>query len=216
MLLALDTSTEYAGVALYGEEGVLASTVWRSVRMHTVQLLPTVDALLTRAGLSPADLTGIAVALGPGSFTGVRVGLATAKGLSASLGLPLVGVSTLEYTAQPQRHRGLPVYACARLGRGRTAVGRYTECGSAAQTEEWVRNLTDADFGELGAGVYCGELSDAVREVLNDVAGAVVVPAVEGARNPAVLACLGWERLTRGEADPAAALQAVYLGSVNQ
>jgi tRNA threonylcarbamoyladenosine biosynthesis protein TsaB len=48
-------------------------------------------------GWTAVDL--VAVGLGPGSFTGLRVGLATAKGLSVSLGLPGRGISTLDALA---------------------------------------------------------------------------------------------------------------------
>lgn len=57
---------------------------------------PAVDELLSRRGMGPKDLTGVAVDLGPGSFTGVRVGVATAKALATALAIPVVGVVSLE------------------------------------------------------------------------------------------------------------------------
>ncbi len=58
-----------------------------------------VEALLSVLGLGPGEIQGLACGLGPGSFTGLRVGLATVKGLALALGVPLVGVSTLEAMA---------------------------------------------------------------------------------------------------------------------
>src|SRR5438874_3630395 len=80
MILALDTSTDMAGIALYKpDEGVLAELSWRSGREQTTQLMPNVQRLMSLGDLRRADLTGVAVAIGPGSFSGVRTALSAAK-----------------------------------------------------------------------------------------------------------------------------------------
>ena len=47
-----------------------------------------------------ASLNRLAVTTGPGTFTGQRVGLAFMRGLRLALGIPLVGVTTLEAMAE--------------------------------------------------------------------------------------------------------------------
>lgn len=62
---------------------------------HSAELLPTLAGLLERAESDWDEVTAIAVGVGPGTFTGLRIGIATARGLSQALGIPLHPVSSL-------------------------------------------------------------------------------------------------------------------------
>ncbi|MCI0476781.1 MAG: tRNA (adenosine(37)-N6)-threonylcarbamoyltransferase complex dimerization subunit type 1 TsaB, partial [Anaerolineales bacterium] len=81
MLLAIDTATRTASIALYDAAGVHAETTWRSRENHTVELMAQVVRLFELAHATKEDVQAIGVALGPGSFTGLRVGMSVAKGL---------------------------------------------------------------------------------------------------------------------------------------
>jgi tRNA threonylcarbamoyladenosine biosynthesis protein TsaB len=94
LILAFDTATATATAALVRDGAVLGERTSIAVR-----LLEDVDALLSDAGVEPADLDALAVGIGPGSFTGVRMGLAAARGLALSLDVPAAGVSTLDALA---------------------------------------------------------------------------------------------------------------------
>ena len=64
LLLAVDTSTQVASVALYDGVRVRAEMTWESFRRHTVELTPRVVAMLNQVGADASDLTGLVVALG--------------------------------------------------------------------------------------------------------------------------------------------------------
>lgn len=93
-LLAIDTSTEIATVAILAQ-GEMLSEEQEGVRQHAQFLLPMVDRLLTLTGLALNQLDGIVFGRGPGSFTGLRVACSVAKGLAYAYDLPLFPVSSL-------------------------------------------------------------------------------------------------------------------------
>lgn len=94
-ILALDTATSVAVVALGDQDGgLVAESTWTAGHRHGEELLARIDRLLAETGTDLPELGAIVVGTGPGAFTGLRVGLATAKGLAHGLGIPIVGVST--------------------------------------------------------------------------------------------------------------------------
>ncbi len=94
LILAFDTASDVATSALVDDGEVLAE---RASLART--LLSDVDAVLRQAGAHAGDIDALAVGTGPGSFTGTRIGLAVARGLGVSLGVPVAGVSTLDAMA---------------------------------------------------------------------------------------------------------------------
>ena len=225
MVLAIDTATRHAGLALYDGQSVLAELTWRAGRRHTTTLMPNLTRMLDQQELTVAHLGGLAVALGPGSFTGLRIGLAVAKGLALARDLPLVGVPTLDivaYSCVPlsPAQKPLPLRALLEAGRGRFCVADYHWMGSAFQREGDYR-IVGRD--ELGAGVeeptlFCGELDGRGEQALRACLGdwAIVAPPAACLRRPGYLAHLGWERLAREDRDDPAALSPIYLPFQNK
>jgi len=103
--LAIDTSTRVA-VGLARDEQVLCTRLVGDDRSHVELLTPCIHEVLASAGLSLADVTRIGVGVGPGPFTGLRVGVATAEILGQALGIPVIGVCSLDAIAL--RHTGAP------------------------------------------------------------------------------------------------------------
>ncbi|KRM71516.1 tRNA (adenosine(37)-N6)-threonylcarbamoyltransferase complex dimerization subunit type 1 TsaB [Lacticaseibacillus brantae] len=98
-ILALETSNQAMSVAVMADLEVLAEMTLNRKRTHSEQLMPTIDTLLQQSGLTVEDLNRIVVADGPGSYTGVRIAVTTGKTLAYTLGIDLVGVSSLAVLA---------------------------------------------------------------------------------------------------------------------
>lgn len=99
LILAIDSATPVAGVALMDEKRLIREEFSNYKKTHSESLMPMVDRVMRESGCQPADLQGIAVTIGPGSFTGLRIGLAAAKGMALAAGIPVVAISTLEVLA---------------------------------------------------------------------------------------------------------------------
>ena len=100
LVLAFDTATAAVTVALHDGTGVISDRTVVDPRRHGELLGPGIAHVLDDAGASASDLSCIAVGVGPGPFTGLRVGLVTARAMGDALGIPVVGVCTLDTLAK--------------------------------------------------------------------------------------------------------------------
>lgn len=95
-ILNIETSTDVCSVALTSEGQVLDHRENYEGQTHATLLSQYVKEMLDYARSREIKLDSIAVSIGPGSYTGLRIGLSEAKGLAFGLGVPLIGVNTLQ------------------------------------------------------------------------------------------------------------------------
>jgi tRNA threonylcarbamoyladenosine biosynthesis protein TsaB len=105
IVLAIDTAGVDCSAALHDSEtGRTLAAVGEMIgKGHAERLMAIIDEALLQASLELKDVDQIAVVVGPGSFTGIRVGVAAARGLALALGIPSVGITTLETLAAVHR-----------------------------------------------------------------------------------------------------------------
>lgn len=99
IILALDTSGPVAGVAVWEDGRIRYEGAAVNKMTHSESVMPMVEEALRRTGLTMQAISLLAVTVGPGSFTGVRIGVTAVKAMAHALGIPCVGVDTLEATA---------------------------------------------------------------------------------------------------------------------
>lgn len=99
-ILAMDTSSVNATVAVGDENRILGEFTIAGDRAHSQIIMPMLQELLSRCKLSVRDIDVFAVALGPGSFTGLRIGIAAMKTFASSLGKKMIGISSLDEIAE--------------------------------------------------------------------------------------------------------------------
>jgi tRNA threonylcarbamoyladenosine biosynthesis protein TsaB len=194
LVLGIETATVLGGVALVSDTGeLLGEIALRSHESHSERILPALEWLLATLGLTLRDCAAVAVSQGPGSFTGLRAGIATAKGLSFSLGVPLFGISTLEALAANAPPAAGPVCAVLDARRGEVFRALFG-CGpTGPQRLDPDRLVPLQSFAdELPADcLIVGELPASFSEMLPPGRGVRFVPPHLGHPRAAVIAALG-------------------------
>jgi tRNA threonylcarbamoyl adenosine modification protein YeaZ len=135
MLLAIDTATDRASVALGRTMQAALEENLDGARRHAAALLPMIARLLARADLGLDGVRGIVLADGPGSFTGLRVGATVAKALSLTRGLPvLVAPSLMARALAASGGSAAPVLVTSDALRGDAYAAVYRFTGQGVET----------------------------------------------------------------------------------
>jgi len=213
MLVAIDSSNDTASLALARDGEVLAQVSWRCGQNHSVELLPRLVRLLDEAKLSLRDTSVVIVAKGPGSFNGLRVGLSTAKGLAFSLGVPIIGISSLEMEAYRHAESGLPICPIFNAGRGEIAVALYqkNDDGWHKLAPERITTVEALSAEVTEKTLFCGEyVATIARQLKARLKGKAVI-APDRMRSASLLIELAKPRIDAGDYDDLATLQPLYL-----
>ena len=214
MLLAVDTSTQMMGLALYNGDKVIGEMVWETKNRHTVTLAPAIDDLMQRSKFDPQQISCVGVAIGPGSFTSLRIGLALVKAIALSLKVPVIGVPTLDILAYAQPPQDIPMAALLKAGRGRFALSWYK-----TQESIWVSDgeVSVITLEELIASIedptyVCGEVYGEERQALLRKKKLIKLASpVESVRRPSYLAEIAWSRYLEKKFDDVDSLAPIYL-----
>ena len=239
LLLALDTSTHQASIALCDEQTLYGEYTWRIGNKHSVELLERIQRLVeVDCGSSLQVIDGVAVATGPGSFNGVRVAVATAKAFAFALQKPLVGVSTLEIIAAQQHNWRGPVCSILEAGRSELYAACYlfdeidTSDGNTFRisplseylmlSPQQLISYVDEHMDEWGGIpgkrqvspiLFCGELSEATRQALSEYmqGKGLMIDSLYAIRRASTLALLAIQRLYEGRIDNPMVLEPLYI-----
>jgi len=239
LLLALDTSTRQASLALCTEDELLGEYTWQVGTNHSIELLDRVQRMFAECNKTMQDIEGVAVATGPGSFNGLRVALATAKAIAFALKKPIVGLSTLDIIAAQQSQWDGPICAILEAGRSELYAACYTfdkVCDSNGrmtstlhqfgdylllspqQVAGYLREQVSAWIGTPGeralpSFLFCGEISPLSRQVLYSEMQekSLFVDSIQSTRHASTLATFALQRLRDGKEDSPLLLEPLYL-----
>ncbi|HTY55809.1 MAG TPA: tRNA (adenosine(37)-N6)-threonylcarbamoyltransferase complex dimerization subunit type 1 TsaB [Candidatus Binataceae bacterium] len=222
-VLGLETGSPIASVGLVAG-GRLLGHISRAVESHGKKLPALVDELLESAALRLEQLTAVAVGIGPGSFTGLRIGLAYAKGLAWSGGLPILGINSLDAMALGASRHPIArpdAVICpildARKGEVYAALYRAT-----ATAVEKISDDMIVDPGHLtarigGEAIFVGEGVSVHGARLTDAMGkrASILDNDEHSDSRGMMvAALGVARIASGDVDSVLSLQPSYVRSL--
>lgn len=156
-ILALESSSDFASLALWRDAQLVGSREFTSKRSLSADLFPALERLL--GGSEPVDR--IVVGLGPGSYAGVRISIAAALGLQSVWGCELVGIPSVAAMGEPGE--------------------RYQVIGDARRGT-WYYSQVEAGECKVGPVLLASfeELSVALASGLGEVRSSEMLPTAMG------------------------------------
>ncbi len=196
LILALDTSTVPASVALARDEAQISARSLEASATRSETVLPAIDELLAEAGETAGSLRAVVVGSGPGSFTGVRIGASLAKGLCYALDAPLYAFSSLAAAAVESGLQGRVCVLQDARGEQVYAAGYEFSKGGLREVmppgADSVSAIVARVPGGPGTWMFVGTGSQAHRSLLEQEGGCVATGAPAVPTASALLRLLAW------------------------
>lgn len=213
LILSVETATLAGSVSLARGEEVFARFSGDAGISHSNTLLRDIDKIMSEAHVELTEIDLFAVASGPGSFTGLRIGIATVKGLAATLNCPCVGIPTLHAVAHSGGASEKTV-ALLPAGRGEVFAQLFTV------TDEGVVTALDQashiapqklfeKYGSLENVLWCGDGAIANETLFEGNARWRIAPKIENLAEH--VSSLALTRFREKQVEHPAALQALYV-----
>ena len=98
VILSFDTAMNVCGAGVYAR-GHAHARAEPMMAGHGERLIPMIEDVLRTADVHFKDISAVVTTVGPGAFTGLRIGLSSAKAFGLALGVPVIGISTLQVLA---------------------------------------------------------------------------------------------------------------------
>lgn len=213
LILSVETATLSGSVALSRGEEIVATLAGDSGISHSNTLLKDIDKVLHEAEVDLAEIDFFAVTTGPGSFTGLRIGIATVKGLAATLNRQCAGVPTLHAVALSAGTSERSV-ALLPAGRGEVFAQLFSVTRDGLVTElDQATHISPqkllAKYDSLESVLWCGEGAIANKGLLETKPGWQIAPPNQ---NLAIhVASLALSRFRDDQLLHPDALQAIYV-----
>ncbi len=147
--LAIETATPASSVALGDGSALAAMAVQVNRRAHVGFLTNALDFCFARAGWTASQLDAVVVDVGPGLFTGIRAGIATAEGIGAAVGVPVISVGSLDALALRAATGHRRIWAVVDARRGQVAAAPYRPVPGGVVKDGVPELVTPDEFGAL-------------------------------------------------------------------
>ena len=173
-------------MALADAKGRVHVSEYVGLEGHAERVFAAIDEAVRAAGVDRRELAAVACDVGPGSFTGVRVGVAAAAGIGLALGIPVVGVGSLEALARAAP-LGRPVLSVLDAKKAEVFIGRFDANGASVGEARHIpleEAAVEIRRALLDGVVIVGEIADsivpgsALRGPATDLPDAATIAAV--------------------------------------